>query len=245
MKRGFVVALGMALAVGAGRAEAQQELDQLAEWMSGNVTVTSDYAFRGLSQTLEEPAIQGGIDLEHPIGFYLGTWGSSLNFGEVENPRAQVELDVYGGFGFSAGGLLDLDLGVIYYGYPGSEDRGYDFIEFGLGASRSLSMLDTGISVAYSPDFFGGSGASWHYALDAGIPVSLLTLLGSIGHQTIEDNETFGTPDYTHWSLGVGVDLAGFELSGQYVDTDLEEADCFGGGSLCGGRAIFSISRGM
>lgn len=245
MNRGFVVALGVALAVGAGRAEAQQELDQLAEWMSGNVTVTSDYAFRGISQTLEEPSIQGGIDLEHPSGLYLGTWGSGLNFGEEANPRAQVELDVYGGFGFSAGGLMDLDLGVIYYGYPGSENRGYDFLEFGLGASRSFSMLDSGISVAYSPDYFGGSGGSWYYALDAGVPISLLTLSGSVGHQTIERNEVFGTPDYTHWSLGLGVDLAGFGLSGQYVDTDLGDGDCFGGNSLCGGRAIFSISRGM
>ena len=222
-----------------------RELDDLAEWMSGNVAVTSDYAFRGISQTLEEPAIQGGIDLEHPIGLYLGTWGSSLNFGE-DMPRAQVELDVYGGFGFSAAELFDVDLGVIYYGYPGSEDRGYDFIEFGLGASRSFSMLDGGVSASYSPDYFGGSGESWYYALDLGIPISLLTLSGSVGHQTIEDNAVFGTPDYTNWTLGVGVGLAGFDLSGQYVDTDIEDEECFAGGSeLCGGRAIFSISRSM
>ena len=231
--------------VGVGSAEGQDELDDLAEWMSGNVAVTSDYAFRGISQTLEEPAIQGGIDLEHPIGLYLGTWGSSLNFGE-DMPRAQVELDVYGGFGFSAAELFDVDLGVIYYGYPGSEDRGYDFIEFGLGASRSFSMLDGGVSASYSPDYFGGSGESWYYALDLGIPISLLTLSGSVGHQTIEDNAVFGTPDYTNWTLGVGVGLAGFDLSGQYVDTDIEDEECFAGGSeLCGGRAIFSISRSM
>ena len=245
MRRAIFLGIAASLVVGVGSAEGQDELDDLAEWMSGNVAVTSDYAFRGISQTLEEPAIQGGIDLEHPIGLYLGTWGSSLNFGE-DMPRAQVELDVYGGFGFSAAELFDVDLGVIYYGYPGSEDRGYDFIEFGLGASRSFSMLDGGVSASYSPDYFGGSGESWYYALDLGIPISLLTLSGSVGHQTIEDNAVFGTPDYTNWTLGVGVGLAGFDLSGQYVDTDIEDEECFAGGSeLCGGRAIFSISRSM
>ena len=245
MRRAILLGIAASLVVGVGSAEGQDELDDLAEWMSGNVAVTSDYAFRGISQTLEEPAIQGGIDLEHPIGLYLGTWGSSLNFGE-DMPRAQVELDVYGGFGFSAAELFDVDLGVIYYGYPGSEDRGYDFIEFGLGASRSFSMLDGGVSASYSPDYFGGSGESWYYALDLGIPISILTLSGSVGRQTIESNEVFGTPDYYNYGLGLGVGVAGFDLSGQYVDTDIEDEECFAGGSeLCGGRAIFSISRSM
>lgn len=245
MKRSMVMGLGLALWLGASGASAQQEGEAWAGWLSGNVAVTSDYAFRGISQTLEEPAIQGGIDLEHPSGLYLGTWASSLNFGEAANPRAQVEMDVYGGFAFSPGGLFDLDLGAIYYGYPGSDERGYDFLEFNLGASRSFSLLDGGVSASYSPDYFGGSGEAWYYALDLGIPLSLLNLYGTVGRQLIEDNETFGTPDYTTWSLGVGVPVAGFELLGQYVDTDLEDAECFGGGELCGGRAIFSISRGM
>ena len=245
MKRVMVGALGITLFVGVASAEAQQELSDLSEWLSGNVTVTSDYAFRGISQTLEEPSVQGGVDLAHPSGFYIGTWGSSLNFGEEVNPRAQVELDVYGGFAFSPADLVDLDLGVLYYGYPGSAARGYDFVEFGLGASRSFSLLESGLTLAYSPDYFGGSGGAWYYGLELGVPVSLLTVGGSIGHQTIEKNEIFGTPNYTNWSLGLGVDLAGFQLSGQYVGTDLDEADCFGGSDLCGGRAIFSISRGM
>lgn len=106
-------------------------------------------------------------------------------------------------------------------------------------------MLDGGVSASYSPDYFGGSGESWYYALDLGIPLSLLTLSGSVGHQTIEDNAIFGTPDYTTWTLGLGVGLAGFDLSGQYVDTDIEDEECFAGSDLCGGRAIFSISRSM
>src|SRR5688572_28248818 len=76
--------------------------EDVASWLSGNVSLTSDYSLRGLSQTLDEPALQGGMDLRHPSGFYLGAWGSSVNFGETNitelGPRAQLELDVYGGF---------------------------------------------------------------------------------------------------------------------------------------------------
>jgi uncharacterized protein (TIGR02001 family) len=249
MKRGLVSGLAVALALSAtaGTARAQDEAAKVSEWLSGNVAVASDYAFRGISQTLEEPAIQGGMDLEHPSGLYLGFWGSSVNFGEdlAAGPRAQAEMDVYGGFGFSAAQILDVDLGAIYYAYPGSDGRGYDFIEYGIGASRSLSLLDAGVSLAYSPDYFGESGEAFYYGADVSVPVSLLTISGSLGHQTIDRNEIFGTPDYTNFGLGVGVGVAGFDLSGQWVDTDLEEDECFGGSDLCSSRFIFGISRAL
>lgn len=245
MKRTTLLGLG-ALLVGATSPLASQTgLEEINPWLSGSVTVTSDYAFRGISQTLEKPAIQGGIELAHPSGFYLGTWGSSLNFGEEVNPRAQVEMDVYGGFGFAPGGLADIDLGVTYYGYPGAQALDYAFLEFGAGISRSLPWLTAGVSAAYSPDFFAGSGQAWHYGLDLSAPVSLLTFNASVGHQQIELNEIFGTPDYTHWSLGIAIGLGGFEVSGAYLDSDVETARCFGGGGLCGGRAIVALSRAM
>ena len=143
------------------------------------------------------------------------------------------------------GGLADIDLGVTYYGYPGAQALDYAFLEFGAGISRSLPWLTAGVSAAYSPDFFAGSGQAWHYGLDLSAPVSLLTFNASVGHQQIELNEIFGTPDYTHWSLGIAIGLGGFEVSGAYLDSDVETARCFGGGGLCGGRAIVALSRAM
>src|SRR5690554_6265151 len=102
----------MFLLVTATAASAQEEASKPSDWFSANVAVTTDYTFRGISQTLEEPAVQGGMDLEHPSGLYLGTWGSSVNFGEdlTAGPRAQLELDVYGGFAPSIAGVADLDV---------------------------------------------------------------------------------------------------------------------------------------
>lgn len=245
MKRATFLGIGALLAGASAPLGAQTGLEEMSPWLSGSVTVTSDYAFRGISQTLEKPAIQGGIELAHPSGFYLGTWGSSLNFGEEVNPRAQVEMDVYGGFGFSAGDLADVDLGVTYYGYPGAQARDYAFLEFSGGIARTFPWVTAGVSTAYSPDFFGGSGQAWHYGLDLSAPLSLLTLSASVGHQLIENNDLWGTPDYTHWSLGLAIGLGGFEVSGAYLDSDVETARCFGGGGLCGGRAIVALSRAM
>jgi uncharacterized protein (TIGR02001 family) len=223
---------------------AQETPARVSEWLSGNVSVTSDYTFRGISQTLQQPAVQGGMDLAHPTGFYIGTWGSSVNFGE-EVPRAQVELDVYGGFGTNLLGIADVDLGAIYYSYPGARTRGYDFWEFGLGASRSAGPLGVGLSAAYSPNFFGDSGTGFYYGGSVEVPVSLLTLGGSLGRQMIDDNEAFGTPDYTDWGVSASVNMLGFSFGGAVVGTSLNRAECFGGDNLCRTRAIVSLSREM
>lgn len=246
MKRNLVLTSLLGLLMGATGAEAQEGGPD--EWLSGNVSVTSDYAFRGISQTLEEPALQGGFDLEHPTGLYLGAWGSSVNFGEdlSAGPRAQLELDVYGGYGVSLGGLLDLDLGAIYYMYPGAGDgRSYDFLELGLGAGRDVGPVSTSLSFQYSPDFFAGSGQGMYFGAEVGVPVSMLTLSGLLGHQTIEANDVFGTPDYTEWGLGASVGLFGLDVGARYLTTTVDEDECFGGSDLCGPRFVVSVGRAM
>src|SRR5688500_15812419 len=99
------IALAVTLAIGGvllGREQARgQDTQESAPApapacaLTGNVGITTDYAFRGISQTLREPALQGGVDLTGPAGMYAGIWGSSLNFGEdlEAGPRAQVEVD--------------------------------------------------------------------------------------------------------------------------------------------------------
>jgi hypothetical protein len=88
--------------------------------ITGNVSLTTDYTFRGLSQTNDNPAIQGGLDFAMANGFYLGTWASNIDFGF---PGQSIELDLYGGYKFKAG-PVGLDIGVIDYVYPGIKDCG-------------------------------------------------------------------------------------------------------------------------
>jgi hypothetical protein len=103
--------------------------------VAGVVSLASDYRFRGISQTLSEMAVQGGIEVSVPSGWYGGVWGSNLNFGEPSpDGRAQAEVDVFAGFSRGVGSGYEVDVGLIYYAYPGSSsDYSYNFVELGLG----------------------------------------------------------------------------------------------------------------
>ena len=83
---------------------------------TGNVSVVSDYRFRGISQTYLAPALQGGFDYSHSSGFYLGNWNSSVS-GNTYNNGAGLEMDFYGGWKGSWGDW-GLDIGGLYYYYP-------------------------------------------------------------------------------------------------------------------------------
>lgn len=86
--------------------------------ISGNVALTSNYIFRGVTQNNEDPALQGGFDWEDKSGFYLGVWGSNVDFGGDES----TELDFYGGYGFELAPGFSVDLGLTLFKFFGGDD---------------------------------------------------------------------------------------------------------------------------
>lgn len=108
--------------------------------VSGNVSVASDYIYRGIAQTGGTSVVQGGLDYGHESGFYVGTWASSLGDG-------LYELNHYAGFAFEAGGV-SFDLGALLYHYPDSSAS--DTAEYTLGVGFGALSL----SYSYSPDWF-------------------------------------------------------------------------------------------
>ena len=137
-------------------AQAQQSPHALA----GNLALVNDYRFRGLSQTYGQPAVQGGGDYTNTIGVYAGVWGSNVSGNQFLN-GGSLELDVYGGFR-KAAGPVNLDIGLLYYWYPGAKyniDPGdqYNTAEVYLGASYGP------VAAKYSyalTDLFGMNGAT-------------------------------------------------------------------------------------
>src|SRR5436190_15595448 len=104
------------------------------DWsFTGNVGLYSQYVFRGISQTNEKPAIQGGFDLGHKSGFYVGTWASNISWlsdGTSGNPpgttaSASLEWDFYGGYKGTLPADFGYDVGALYYYYPGTYPPGY------------------------------------------------------------------------------------------------------------------------
>jgi len=238
-KTSIYAAAAFAVLLFAPTASQAQTANDLGIEFSGNVGFVTEYSFRGIAQSDERPAVQGGFDAVHESGFYAGVWGSNVDFND--NDEASAEIDGY--FGYS-GAWNDLfyDLGYIYYAYPGADSSlNYDFWEVSAALGYDFGMFSTSASVNYSPDFFGGSDDASYYAAGIDVPVYDFTLSGHVGYQDIEDEAAFGVPDYTDWSLGVSYSLEGFDLSLQYIDTDLKEpGECADG---CAERVIFGISR--
>lgn len=211
---------------------------------SGNIGFASEYSFRGISQSNEQPAVQGGFDWADESGLYAGVWASNVEFGD-----ATIETDLYAGYSdelFDTG--ISYDIGAIYYLYPGSDDRfNYNFYEVSLALGYDFEFASVSTSVNYSPDYFGKSGDGVYVAGFVDVPLSFMpidtTLNMSVGHQSIDDRVAFGVDDYMDWSLGLTVNVEGFDVGLKYIDTNLDEPrECTDG---CEGRVIATISRAL
>jgi uncharacterized protein (TIGR02001 family) len=123
----------IALAVGAGLAPTAQAQ------LSANIGAVSNYVWRGVTQTDDGPAIQGGVDYAHDSGVFLGTWVSNVDFGGPDDP--QYELDLYGGYAGTVGDF-GYKAGLYYYAYPQTEDA--NFLELGL--SGTYKFLTVGLN---------------------------------------------------------------------------------------------------
>lgn len=205
---------------------------------SGNIALTSDYVYRGISQSNEEPTIQGGLDwADGDTGLYAGIWASGVDFED-----ATTEMDVYGGISGEMNGL-NWDVGLLYYFYPGSDDSlNYNYWEIAASVGYNYDFMQTSLSLNYSPENFGKSGQAWYPAVNIAVPLPKeFTADASLGYQWIEDNAAFGVADYATWSLGVGYKIYGFNTSLKYTDTNLNEpSECADG---CGSKAVFTVSR--
>ena len=209
--------------------------------ISGNVALSSDYAWRGISQTDNQMAISGGLDYSHESGLYVGTWASNVSsefFGGAVDP--QIELDVYGGFGGELGSGISYDLGLIEYVYPGElyVGGGYKFTDTVSGSAK----------YSYSPDFFDTSDSAWR--LEASVDISLPMDFGlSLGVAKNDGDafspSTLGIKSYVDYSVGLSKSLAGLDLGLTYTDTDLSNSECFGGLNVCDSRVIFSVSKSL
>ena len=200
--------------------------------ITGTVTLVSDYDFRGITQTAQDPALQGSIDYAHDSGFYLGAWASNVDFGDCCDEN--IEVDLY--TGFRGGEDLTYDVGLIYYMYPGAEDIDFPEVYAGLGYKWISGKI------WYSNDF-GNSGDSAMY-YEANGAFELPANFGLTAHVGYSDGDYWQGFEYTDWSVGATWTISNFTLGLKYVDgSDLEAFD--GTPDDVGSseaRAIFSVS---
>jgi uncharacterized protein (TIGR02001 family) len=202
---------------------------------TGNVSLTSDYVFRGVSQSNSDPALQGGVEFSAESGAYIGAWGSSISWlSDLSTTAAplssSLELDVYGGYRGTFSDAVSYDVGALYYWYPGDFPAGFnsaDTLEVYAGITVAASeKISLGAKYSVSAtDLFGyaNSDGSGYLDLTANIAVAEgWTINTHAGRQWIEGNAAF---EYTDWKLGVTRAFDnGVSVGLAYTGTDADDA---------------------
>lgn len=236
--------------------------------LSANVALTTDYVFRGFTQTDENAAVQGGFDVGCSI-FYAGVWASNLDFGGDQQQNgtlvdfANIEIDYYAGVKATIPGTpVEVDLGAIYYTYPNAfDDRTYtdaanvltivpefDYWEIKAGASATLipDLLSAGLTVYYSPDYFAETGENWIFEGTAEVTLPQVAIFspsisGTLAYQDGDTND--GGFDYWYYNVGLSLGFhEKFSLDVRYWGTDIQTSGFGSCSGICDERIVGTIS---
>ncbi len=198
--------------------------------LSGEVDLLSDYRFRGVSRSDEDPAVQAALNLSHASGLYVGARGTTLqglDSFRLRDPAFQdlgdVEIDLYAGYGAQLGGGFSADAGLLYYLFLGGEGPN-DYVEPYASLSYLIGPAEFTAGAKYAPsqDAIGNEDMLYLFGqADVSIPFRPWRFSALVGHQ---DWGTYGS--YWTWSLGVEHRLslgrgADAEIGLRYVDTSL------------------------
>ncbi len=203
--------------------------------ISANFSMVSDYVFRGISQSQEDPTIQGGFDWSHESGFYVGTWASGVDFVDTGiDDGADVEWDLYLGYGGSINDDWSWDVSYVQYLYPGTVTGvDYDYGEalFSLGYQDRVSF-----TLGYANDVFNANETGLYYEVSGGTDIGSdgWSWQGSVGHYDLDDLNS----SYTHYSLGVSKAFEKLTLGLSLHDSDGESEF----GDIAKSRAVLTVS---
>jgi uncharacterized protein (TIGR02001 family) len=228
------IALAAAATLTSGTVLAQAAAPAPEFTIAYNIGATSDYRFRGIKQNGDNPAIQGGVDLAHKSGLYLGTWASNVSDWTAPSARVNLEIDYYGGYKTEVAGIA-LDVGTIYYSYPGAVYQGKNmastheaYVAFGYGPATFKT------SYVLSKNYFGlattdstGEDAKGTMYYDLTIAQEIAPKLTASVHAGYTDYKNGGNNlysngkvSYADYNLGLTYDYQGYMLGAKYFVND-------------------------
>jgi len=201
---------------------------------SGELTMTSDYVFRGFSQTDGDPAVEGGFAWDSGARFYVGTWASNVNFNDGD--EASIEIDFYGGYAGEVDNF-SYDVGFIYYWYPGAAGAlNYEFWEAYGSVGYDFGPAALSLGIAYTPDNFGDTDDGIYFQSGISVPLTeQFSIDANLNYYDVDP--TFGE-DYLDWNIGATLSLEWFDADVRYFDTDISAC-----GGICDSRVVFTVTR--
>jgi len=190
----------------------EDEINEIlnAENFSANISLTTNYIYHGETQSNNNPAVQGGFDWGYG-SFYLGVWGSNVDFDSGDS----IEIDYYGGYAGESG-PISYDLGVFYYTYPGADDEGFEFDYVEIIPSLSYTfdtILDPNIYInfGYSPNYFGEEGAGKNIETGLSLSFANFGIDAAIGNQWVDGDNSGGDIKWLYFNIGVTTSVMGFD----------------------------------
>ncbi|MEC7120694.1 MAG: TorF family putative porin [Pseudomonadota bacterium] len=249
-----LTALTAALAASVAVAQADDIITIPDVTVSGEVAFTTDYKFRGISQTSNNPAVQGALSLEHTSGLYATLWGSSVAASTGSEMNAVVGYVMPLNLGdYKA----SLDVGALRYIYAGDSTAGAepDYNEvFANVAVESVVMADDEVALgfAFTNEYFAESDR--YFNLNAGYSAPIadtnLGLVTHVGYNKFRSNQWLNKAlgvspntgdDYIDYKVGGNASIQGIDAELAYVGTDIKKRDCAGG--VCDGRVVLTLSK--
>ncbi len=219
------------------------EDDWLPGEVSGSVALTSNYIDRGITNSSNDPAIQGSLAYAVPAGIgntqgYVGFWSSNVDI-EGDSSTAHVEIDALFGVRGEIGDV-GWDVGGAYYVYPGTRSAdNFDYWEIPVVLAYQATDqvgFDLVNLFAWDNQFDTGLAnyVTGNVYYDIPVPYVGLQLFGGVGYQYVED-------DYNgiDWRLGATVTVKGVDLSVAYTDTDYRAGEC--GNNQCNSKVVFTV----
>lgn len=222
----LILASAISAAFVGGFAQAEEAAEHV---VSFNVGATSDYRFRGISQSRRDPAVSAGVDYSNtPTGLYIGAWASSIKWIKDSGGDANMEVDIYGGKRGEAGGGITYDLGLIHYNYPSNKMAAAGYVN--ANTTEAFAQLGYGIAtLKYSyalTNFIGwGDNTDGSDYLDLSVNPEIAdgyVLNLHVGKQRVK-NYSNGLADYTDWKIGVTKDFGVVAAAVAVVGTDADK----------------------
>ena len=225
-------------------------VEQPGDWLPGKfsagVALTSNYVYRGITLTDNDPAIQGTLEYELQTGLlgtsvYIGTFGSNTKLAG-DTDTAHVEIDALFGIRGDIGDTgLSWDLGGAFYSYPGTPRRdNFDYWEIPLRLKyKPVEVVELQLFNAYSPEYQFNTGTANYTSglVTVDVPNGYVgwQLFGGVGYQYV-DKSASGTD----WTFGTTVTIKGVYLTVAYTDTNYHAREC-GGNNQCDAKAVFTV----
>lgn len=217
--------------------------------LSANVGLVSDYVWRGISYSDNDAAVQGGIDLKHSSGAYIGTWWSSLNAWIYDGyDYASAEQDVYVGYNMNFSKEVAMDLRYTNYIYSPADELNFDEIHVGVSAYGASAGID------YADNRSPGDASTAHYYVGYrhtfAWEIGVSALYGM--YDLKDDFNVDGDSSYNYWNIGVNKTLGGIIFGLSYNDTDLSGDGCtysifstisHNGDDICGAQYVISANK--